>query len=333
MNVFVTGVAGFLASHVADALLAQGHRVTGIDNLSGGDPINVPKRVVWEKGGCQNIRSLDGIDAVIHCAALAHEGLSVFSPRVITDSIYGASVAVFSAAIASKVKRIVFCSSMARYGDAVVPFSEVSDCRPTDPYGIAKLAAEQTLRCLCEAHGVEYAIAVPHSIYGPRQKRNDPFRNVLAIWMNQIMQGRAPVIYGNGLQRRCFSYVDDVVPSLVAMATHPDLNGQVINVGPDESVVTINEACEMVRAAMRELEYRAQPPLYYPGRPNEVHYAYCSAAKARLMLGYETKTLLQDGIRKMAEWAVKVGPLPFDYSLPLEIPSDKTPRTWTHQEL
>lgn len=333
MKIFVTGIAGFIGSHLADALANQGHQVRGIDNLAGGDLENVSPDILWRNGDCQTLSWLPSTDVVIHCAALAHEGLSLFSPKLITENVYGASVAVFSAAIRSGVKRIVFLSSMARYGMGVPPFKEDDRCRPVDPYGIAKLAAEQTLRCLCEAHGVEYVIAVPHSIYGPRQKRDDPYRNVLAIWMNQIMNHKAPIIYGSGDQKRCFSYVDDVIPSLVKLATEPGLSGEVINIGPDEGVVTINEACRMVSKAFAGTRFYPQIPMYYPGRPNEVGAAFCSSDKARRLLGYKTETSLQAGLSRVADWMIERGPLPFKYHLPLEIITERTPRTWLEQQI
>ena len=211
MKVFITGVAGFFGSHLADAMLARGHTVVGIDNMIGGDRDNVPKGVEFWELDCQFLRFetrlLNGVDLVYHCAALAYEGLSVFSPFTVVESIVGASTAVFSAAIQAGVKRIVHCSSMARYGKGVPPFTEYDIPKPQDPYGIAKVAAENILRNLCEVHGTEFVIAVPHNIIGPRQKYDDPFRNVASIMMNRMLQGKQPIIYGDGTQQRCFSFV------------------------------------------------------------------------------------------------------------------------------
>ena len=333
MRIFVTGAAGFIGSRLCDALLKVGHTVYGLDNLVGGDINNVPRKITsFYEMSCRRIEYLPPqIDVVVHCAALPHEGLSVFSPKYITDSIYGASVSVFSAAIREKVKRIVFLSSMARFGNNPTPFTEDMSPKPQDPYAIAKVAAEQTLKCLCEAHGVEYVIAVPHSVIGPRQRLCDPFRNVIAIWMNRIMQGKQPIIYGDGQQRRNFSYIDDVIPSLERLATEGQVMGaDIFNLGPDEETVTINHACKLVREAMGEPDIK---PVYRPARPNEVEDAWCSSELARRVLGYETKTSLRDGIAKMAAWAKKVGPKPFDYFLPIEIVNERTPKVWTEQEI
>ena len=328
MKVLITGVAGFLGSHVADAMLARGHEVVGIDNLIGGYLDNVPKGVDFWPIDCQDVGAghMNGVDLVYHCAALAYEGLSVFSPHLVVESIVGASTAVFSAAIAASVKRIVYCSSMARYGALEPPFSEAVTCYPQDPYGIAKLAAENILRNLGVAHGVEFVIAVPHNIIGPRQKYDDPFRNVASIMMNRMLQGKQPVIYGDGTQQRCFSFVGDCLDCLVKMGTSPQAKGEIINIGPDEQPVTINQLAEAVAAVM---QFGPLEPIYMPGRPLEVKVALCSSSKVRRMLDYQTSTTLHEGLAKMAVWMRERGPRPFNYHLPIEIVSDKTPKTWT----
>ena len=121
--------------------------------------------------------------------------MSVFSPYEITKNNYLASVSIFSAAINEKVKRIIFCSSMARYGGQQTPFTEDMKPNPVDPYAISKVAAENVLINLCELNNVEYVIAVPHNIIGPRQRYDDPFRNVVSIMLNRMLQGKAPIIY------------------------------------------------------------------------------------------------------------------------------------------
>ena len=267
---------------------------------------------------------MEGADVVYHCAATAYEGLSVFSPHIVTQNIVGASVAVFSAACANKVKRIVFCSSMARYGRGVPPFLEFDPPAPQDPYGIGKVCAENMLVNLCKTHGVEYVIAVPHNIIGPRQKYDDPFRNVASIMINRALQGNPPVIYGDGQQRRCFSYIDDCLFCLKKMAFAPHVVGHVINIGPDEGEVTIRDLFNKVA----NLTGYNGEPLSMPDRPQEVKVAVCNSDKAREMLGYETKTSLDQGLSKMVDFIRARGVRPFDYHLPIEIINEKTPRTW-----
>ena len=210
MKIFITGVAGFLGSHLADLMIANGHTVAGNDNMIGGYFDNVPQDVEFHQIDCCDLENLtkamEGCDIVYHTAATAYEGLSVFSPVLVTKNIFEASVTTITAAIRNNVKRIVYCSSMARYGHHdEVPYKETYECRPQDPYGIAKKAGEDVLRNLCDTHGVEYVIAVPHNIVGPRQKYDDPFRNVMSIMLNRMLQGKQPILYGDGEQKRCFS--------------------------------------------------------------------------------------------------------------------------------
>lgn len=331
MKIFITGVAGFLGSHLADAWIAKGHEVVGVDNLIGGELDNVSSAVSFHQVDCndfEHIRRIsEGCEIFYHCAATAYEGLSVFSPWFVTQNIVSASVSIFSAAVANGARRIVNCSSMARYGALRPPFREDAECRPQDPYGIGKLAAEDILRNLCETHGVEYVIAVPHNIIGPRQKYDDPFRNVASIMINLMMQGRQPVIYGDGMQERCFSYIDDCLYCLEEMAVRPDVIGQVINIGPDEEIVTINHLANTIA---NQLRFNLNPT-YLPDRPKEVKHAICSSDKARTLLDYKTTVSLDDGIAKMIEFIDKRGVRDFKYHIDLEIINDKTPRTWSER--
>lgn len=331
MRIFITGVAGFLGSHLADAMLALGHTVIGCDNLVGGDEDNVPSGVEFYNHDCrvqhQMLKLSRKCDVVYHCAALAHEGLSIFSPSLIVDNIVGASASVFSAAIANKVARIVFCSSMARYGNGVPPFKETQPTNPIDPYGIAKVAAENILKSLSAVHGFEYVIAVPHNIIGPRQKYDDPYRNVASIMINRILQGNPPIVYGDGQQRRCFSDIRDVLPCLVRMLSGCQTRNRTFNIGPDEQVITIQELAIIIAGI---LNYQGTLR-HVHSRPAEVRYAYCSSALARTLLGYETKISLSDSITYLAEDIRTKGPRPFIYHLPLEIQNEHTPATWLDQ--
>lgn len=337
---YVTGVAGFLGSHLADALLAQGDEVWGCDDLSTGDPANVGPRVRWQKRSIEDLTATDlaGIDTCYHVAAAAYEGASNFIPRFISRNIYAGSAAVFSAAIAAGVRRIVFTSSMARYGNnpsvaaadlidlsSTRAFSEDMLPRPVDPYGIAKEAVERLLVNLCETHGIEWAIAVPHNIYGPRQRYVDPLRNVAAIFANLLLQHRQPFVYGDGHQVRCFSYVDDVVPSLVRLGYDPVGAGLVVNVGPDSGAVSILELGRLIG----NLVGFPFDPVFLPPRPREVRHAVCSSQRARDVLGFESRTPLVEGLTRLVGWVRERGPRPFEYHLKLnEIESALMPRTW-----
>ena len=190
-KIFITGVAGFLGSHIADRMLDLGHEVVGCDNFIGGYLDNINKEIEFYPYDCNDLngikRIMNGCEIVYHCAATAYEGLSVFSPTLVTKNIVTSSVSVFTAAIFNNVKRIIHCSSMARYGTNEVPFKEDYIPKPQDPYGIGKVAAEQLLKNLCDVHGTEYVIAVPHNIIGPKQKYDDMYRNVAAIMINLML--------------------------------------------------------------------------------------------------------------------------------------------------
>jgi len=332
-NIFITGVAGFLGSHLADKLLEAGHNVIGIDNMIGGYRDNIPKNVnFFELDCCDNkkIRNImEGVDVVYHCAATAHEGLSVFSPYEITKHNYLASISIFSAAVNAKVKRIIFCSSMARYGDSKPPFTEDMKPNPVDPYAISKVAAEDVLKNLCELNGIEWVIAIPHNIIGSRQKYDDPFRNVVSIMINRMLQGKAPIIYGDGEQKRCFSYIDDCLSCLLPMLEQKNLNRQIINIGPDEEFVTINKVSEI---CANLTGYNGQP-IFKKDRPREVKHALCSSDKARKLLNYKTTVSLEEGIKRTFQYIKKRGVRPFDYNIELEIINDLTPETWKNKEI
>jgi UDP-glucose 4-epimerase len=268
---------------------------------------------------------MTGVDIAYHCAATAYEGLSVFSPHLITQNIVGASTSMVSAAIASGVRRFVMCSSMARYGTNKIPFTEDMTPMPQDPYGIGKYAAELILQNLADTHGMEWVIAVPHNIFGPRQKYDDPYRNVASIFINLMLQGRQPYIYGDGSQKRCFSFVSDDIAPLKRMAFDAAVNREIINIGPDDEFISINELAEMT-ARLMQFDLKIE---YTKPRPQEVELANCSADKARRLLGFDPKVKLEEGMEQMIDWISRRGVRPFKYHLDLEIVNETTPDTWS----
>jgi UDP-glucose 4-epimerase len=328
MKIFITGVAGFLGSHLADRMIELGHKVAGNDTLIGGYIDNVDPRVEFHELDCcerdKLAEIMKGCDIVVHTAATAHEGLSVFSPDFITRNIFQASVATISAAIANGVKRFVYCTSMARYGDQEVPFVETQTPRPVDPYGIAKVGGEDVLKALSDTHGMEWNIAVPHNIVGPRQRYDDPFRNVMSIMINRNLQGKPAIIYGDGEQTRCFSYVADCIFCLEKLALDPNIVSEIVNIGPDEGTITVKELAKLVGEECGMTE----PPIHMADRPREVKHAMCSADKARRLLDYKTTVDVKTAVTETANWIRQRGAKPFDYSFPLEIINDKTPKTW-----
>jgi len=214
---------------------------------------------------------------------------------------------------------------MARYGSQKFPFTEDMQTKPQDPYGIAKVAGEDTLKLLADVHGMEWNIAVPHNIVGPNQKYDDPFRNVLSIFINRNLQGKPALIYGDGKQKRCFSYVDDCIFCLEKMGFDENIKKEIINIGPDEEAISIRDLADLIA---NELGFNGKPE-FISDRPQEVKVATCSADKARKLLNYKTKTSLKDSIKLTAEYIKKKGVKPFKYYLPVEIVNEKTPDAWT----
>lgn len=328
MKVFVSGVAGFLGSHLADEFIHRGHEVVGCDNMIGGDLQNLPEGIQFSEADCGDVEVmkplLNGVDLVYHCGAIATEGLSVFSPAIIAKHVYENTAGLLAAAASKRVGRFVYCSSMARYGRGASPFHEEQPAAPVDPYGIAKYAGELLVQNVCDTHGLEYVIAVPHNIIGPKQKYDDPYRNVASIMINRMLQGKQPIIYGDGEQQRSFSFVQDCVDPLLEMGEKAGLSGEIINIGPDEEVTTINQLAQIL-AGLLSFDLH---PIYVPDRPQEVRSALCSADKARKLLGYRTKVSLREGLLSMVQWIREHGPKPFEYHLPIEIDSPLVPVTW-----
>lgn len=329
MNIFITGVAGFLGSHLADRMLDLGHTVSGNDNLIGGYLDNVDSKVNFKNIDCLDLASMsnamNGTETVIHCAALAHDGYSMFSPTIITENILQASVSTITAAIKCGVKKFIYCSSMARYGNQPAPFTEDMATKPVTPYGISKVAGEEILKLLCTAHGMEWTIVVPHNIIGPRQKYNDPYRNVVSIVINKILLNEIPTVYGDGNQLRAFSYIDDCVDCIEKIILNPEIsNGEIFNIGPDKIVSSINDIIFLIS---KKMGYTGKIE-YLPGRINEVFNASCSSDKIRTMLGYKEKYTLEWGINKTIEYIIDRGPMLFDYNIDLEIYNGLTPNTW-----
>ena len=191
---------------VAGMRVRVGDEVVGCDNMIGGDLQNLPEGIEFKEADCGDVEAmkplLENVDLVYHCGAIATEGLSVFSPAIIAKHVYENTAGLLAASASKRVKRFVYCSSMARYGKGKAPFSEDQPADPVDPYGIAKYAGELLVRNVSQTHGMEHVIAVPHNIIGPRQKYDDPYRNVASIMINRMLQGKQPIIYGDGEQQR-----------------------------------------------------------------------------------------------------------------------------------
>ena len=331
-RVLITGVAGFMGSHLADEFLLRGNEVIGIDNLIGGYQDNVPAGVDFRRldlGDFDAVKeSFESVDLVVHTACTAYEGLSVFSPALVTRNTSHITTVALSASVRANVKKFVHMSSMARYGtQEEIPFRESMQPKPQDPYGIAKYASELLIRNICETHGMQYVILVPHNIIGLRQQYNDPYRNVASILINRMLQGKQPIIYVTGKQMRCFSFMDDVINPLMKVCESDVADGMIVNIGPDEEFLSIEDLAFKIG---KILDFPTKP-IFLPGRPQEVFHANCSADLARTLLGYKTTISLDQGLKTLAGWIQEKGAREFVYHLPLEFITDKTPKTWTEK--
>jgi UDP-glucose 4-epimerase len=306
----VTGGAGFIGSHVAEQLRDQGHRVVVLDDLSGGFKENVPDEVEFVEGSILDADLVDAMfrqyrfDHVFHLAAYAAEGLSHFIRRFnYTNNVVGSMNLVNAAVRSDGLRSFVFTSSIAVYGEGQVPMHEDLTPMPEDPYGVAKYAVEQDLRAAHRIFGLPFIIFRPHNVYGERQHIGDRYRNVVGIFMNQALRGEQFTVFGNGDQQRAFTYIGDIAPMLARSIQVPEAYGQVFNVGGD-NVFTVNELSRAVADAMGvDLRVRHLPPR------DEVVDAYSSHEKARRVFGsVERPTELEEGVARMAKWALERGP-------------------------
>jgi UDP-glucose 4-epimerase len=331
MKVFITGIQGLLGSNFANYMHKKGHVVLGIDNGIGGIETNVSPDIPVYKADILSTEFLKdimyGSEVVFHAAALPYEGLSVFSPTITATSIVSGTLSTAVAAIHNKVRLFINCSSMARYGDQIPPFTEDMPTKPVDPYGLAKVQAEQHLALLSTLHGLNYVTVVPHNVIGVGQRYFDPFRNVVGIMINRTLQGKPIVVYGDGQQKRSFSNVYDCIDAIEKIATSSrNLNGQVYNIGPDDNEISILQLAEKVAFyADKKLSLE-----FFPDRPVEVKNAYCSSNKISKEFNYRASITVDQTVREMVDW-IKPIVRPFEYHLPLELVTDKTPKTWSNK--
>jgi UDP-glucose 4-epimerase len=334
MRVLVTGGAGFIGSHLVDKLIKAGHKVVVVDDLSGGLKSNVNKKAKIYihdlRGRSPSERDINQIcrefkpEIIYHLAANAAENKAQFSPVDITSRNYDAFIRTLTAALKNKkggFKRFIFTSSIAVYGGLQTPFKETDKPEPEDLYGISKLAAEETLEVLSNVHDFEYVITRPHNVYGPRQNMTDPYRNVVTIFMNALMKNQPYYIYGDGNQRRCFSYIDDVVDALYNCMVL-DVNKKIFNVGADKDY-SLNELSEVIQ----EIAGLEIPPKYIADRPQEVKVAVSDHTQSKKYLKYRDKTSLEEGIKNTWDYAKTLGPQEYEYT-EIEIPSEKLPKNW-----
>jgi UDP-glucose 4-epimerase len=303
-RVLVTGVAGFMGSHVADECLDLGYSVIGVDDLSGGFIENVPAGVTFRQASVANVADMEriwdehgGFDIVYHLAAYAAEGLSHFIRRYNYMNNLIGSINLINLSVLHQTARFVFTSSIAVYGSGQTPMKESMVPVPEDPYGVAKYAVELDLAAAQHMFGLNYTIFRPHNVYGERQNIADPYRNVIGIFINQALQGRPMTIFGDGTQTRAFTYISDVAPTIASAPTVAGTKNQVFNIGAD-TPYSVLELAEVVADSLgvprrvQHLEAR-----------KEVVDAFSDHGKVKDVFGAVPRIPLSEGIRRMAMWA------------------------------
>ena len=336
MKILVTGSSGFMGSHLVSTLVEMGYEnVFGVDDLSGGYMDNVNSKSKFTKLDLrEKEKTADYIGKIkpqfiFHLAADATEGRSQFTPLSCTERNYLAYLHLLVPAIKNGLKKMVLTSSMSVYGSQKTPFIETMERRPDDIYAISKSAMERATEILSKVHNFKYVIIRPHNVYGPGQNLADPYRNVIAIFINCLLNNKNFYIYGDGEQKRAFSYIDDFTPYIIKAAFLKEAEGEIFNIGPVEEI-TIKKLAEIVLKSFFQNEEVSGKfkPQYLPPRPMEVKEAWCAVDKAKKILGYKTTVSLEEGIVKMVAWAKKKGPQKFHYLDDLEIINQDTPSTW-----
>lgn len=327
-RVLVTGAAGFIGSHVAGHCRTLGMEVVAVDNLSGGVVANLPLGIPLVVGDLCDAGFVRGLwdahgpfDHVYHLAAYAAEGLSHFVRRFNYQTNLIASVNLINASVTGRVRRFVFASSIAVYGAGQVPLREDTVPHPEDPYGISKYAVELDLQAAAAMFGLPYTVFRPHNVYGERQNIADRYRNVVGIFMNQVLQGKPMSVFGDGLQTRAFTHVDDVAPYIALAPRLPGAEGRVFNIGSDRSCTVLDLARKVAAA------FGVEPEVVHLEARNEVVHAFSDHARFHEAFQPRPEVPLETGLARMAEWVRSQGPATPTVFRDIEI-HDRLPASW-----
>ena len=296
-----------MGAHVARECLQQNLDVIGLDDLSAGFLENVPAGVTFVHGSVTDDPLVERLfrehkfDYVYHLGAYAAEGLSHFIRRYNYENNLGGSVSLINAAVRHEVKCFVFTSSIAVYGCNQLPMTEELAPEPEDPYGVSKYAVELDLKAARHMFGLNYVVFRPHNVYGELQNIADKYRNVIGIFMNQLLQGKPMTIFGDGKQTRAFSYVGDMMEAMVRSAWKSECHGEIFNIGADKPYTVLELAHAVARAC------GARADIIQLAARNEVVHAYASHAKLTRFFGQQRQTSLDEGLKRMADWVRSVG--------------------------
>jgi UDP-glucose 4-epimerase len=331
LKVLISGAAGFIGSHVCRRCINLGMDVVALDDLSGGFIENIPQKAKFIKLSILDYEQLkllfkeEKFDYVYHLAAYAAEGLSHFIRRFNYNNNLIGSINLINLSVLYHIKCFVFTSSIAVYGFAQVPMIEEIIPIPTDPYGISKYGVELDIKTASEMFGLNYIIFRPHNVYGENQNVSDKYRNVIGIFMNQILKGESLTVFGDGKQKRAFSYIDDVAPIIAESTLNKSAYGEVFNIG-GETPYTINELIDAISDSMN-----ITPKINYLPERKETKIAYSDHSKIKKYFNITETTPLKIGVDKMAKWAYEFRCKPTKNFDNIEIPYN-LPKNWEIKE-
>jgi UDP-glucose 4-epimerase len=303
----ITGIAGFIGSTLAHALVEQGHEVRGIDNLSTGNLDNladIRQQVSFQEMDLQDVAGVksacEGIDYILHQGALASVPRSVKDPVASHESNVNGTLNLLVAARDARVRRIVYAASSSAYGDQPTqPKQEDMLPLPLSPYAVQKLTCEYYIQSFYRAYGLEGVCLRYFNIFGPRQAADSPYSGVIAQFTYKMMEGVTPTIFGDGLTSRDFNYVDNAVSAnlLACLAPSEVATGRVFNIGTGKSH-TLNE----VYAAIAEYLGFTGKPIYGPPREGDIQHSLADISRASGELGYQPKAQFREGLQKTVAW-------------------------------
>jgi len=305
MKFLVTGGAGFIGSHVVDRLVADGHTVRALDDLSTGRRENlasVRSRIDFMEGDIRDLaavtRACDGVDAVIHEAAWRSVPRSMRDPRGYTEVNVVGTVNLLDAAVRAKVRRFVCISSSSVYGDShPMPLREDQPASPISPYAASKLGAELFCGLFARSFGIDTVCLRYFNVFGPRQSLENEYAVVVPKFITCLLRGESPPVYGDGRQSRDFTYVDNVVDATLLAATTPGISGEILNIalGEEHSILELLQEINAILGL-------TIPPSFQPHRPGDVQRTLADPSKAKQLLRWQGRVNFTEGLRRTVEW-------------------------------